>query len=130
MEQPGTIRLQVDAGTAPLLFDVYHRSQLEAATKWRNTGPYYVRFTLKLREPEPVKRVLKVTGNSVSITLTSRKMLSISWGDGQKDMNVYGDNITIPHSYSGSGVYYVLINGVVEDITGFSTTAAILYDRI
>jgi len=126
----GTKRLRIDAGTKPLLFDVYHRERLDPSNKWRNAGPYFVRFTLKLREPEPVKRVLKVSGSSVSITLTSRKLLSISWGDGQKTMNVYGNGVTVGHSYAGGGDKYVVISGNIEDITGFSTDAVIVWSKI
>ncbi|MCF2498408.1 LamG domain-containing protein [Dyadobacter chenhuakuii] len=129
-ESPGTQRLQIDAGTKPLLFDVYHKERLEPSNKWRNVGPYFARFTLKLREPEPVKRVLKVSGSSVSITLTSRKLLSISWGDGQRTMNVYGNGVTVSHSYGGSVDRYVVISGNIEDITGFSTDAVIVWNKI
>lgn len=129
-EAPGTVRLQIDAGTTPLLFDVYHRERLELNNKWRNSGPYFLRFDLKLREPQPVKRVLKVTGNSCSITLTSHKLLTISWGDGVVSNDVYGTGVTVTHTYPGSGVYYVVISGVIEDVTGFSTSAAILWARI
>jgi hypothetical protein len=129
-EQPGTTRLQIDAGTTPLLFDVYHRERLEVTNKWRNTGPYFLRFPLKFREPEPVKRVLKVTGNSVTLTISTAKMVSISWGDGDKEYNVYGTDVVRTHTYDGSGPWYVLINGVIEDITDFDTNAAIMFDRI
>ncbi|HEV7379353.1 MAG TPA: hypothetical protein VGN64_06135, partial [Dyadobacter sp.] len=63
-EQGGPIRIQIDAGTKPLLFEVYHREDLDIEKeKWR-TGVNFGRFTLKLREPEPVKKVLKVNGSS------------------------------------------------------------------
>jgi len=129
-EAPGTQRLQINAGSKPLLYDVYHAQPLKAKNKWRNTGPYHLRFDLLLREPEPVKRILKVTGNSVSISLTSRKLLSISWGDGSKTYNVYGTGVTLNHSYSGGGDKYVVISGNIEDITGFSTNAIVLHNRI
>lgn len=129
-EAPGTQRLQIDAGTKPLLFDVYHPGTLEVENKWRNTGPYFARFTLNLVEPIPVKRVLRVSGSSCSITLTSRKLLAISWGDGQTTMNVYGNGVTVSHSYSGGGPYYVLISGNIEEVTGFSTDAVIVWNRI
>lgn len=130
LESPGTFRLQIDAGTKPLLFDVYHPEQLDTTVKWRKIGPYFHRFTLRLREPVPVKRVLKVTGSSVNISLTSRKILEISWGDGNKTMNVYGTGTSVSHTYASAGTYYVLINGNVEDITDFSTDAVVVWNRI
>lgn len=129
-DAPGTQRLQIDAGTKPLLFDVYHPEALQVENKWRNSGPYFARFTLRLREPEPVKRVLKVSGSSCSITLTSRKLLSISWGDNTKTMNVYGNGVTVNHIYPLAGEYYVLVCGNIEDITAFSTDAVVVWGKI
>ncbi|MDQ6481602.1 hypothetical protein [Dyadobacter sp. LHD-138] len=129
-EQPGTVRVQIDAGSKPLLFEVYHRERLRNVKgKWRD-GTNYARFTLKLREPEPVKRVLKVSGNTCSITLTSRKIVSVYWGDGSRTMNVYGTNKTVSHNYGSSGEYYVIVAGVIEDITNFSSNAIVVWDKI
>lgn len=129
-EQGGTTRLQIDAGTKPLLFEVYHKERLELdKKKWRD-GVNFGRFTMKLREPEPIKKVLKVTGSSCSITVTSQKLLSIYWGDGARTMNVYGTGVTVSHSYAESGTYYVVIAGVIEDISSFSTDAAVIWNKI
>lgn len=130
LEAPGTQRLQINAGSKPLLYDVYHLDSLEAKNKWRNVGPYFVRFDLLFREPQPVKRVLKVTGSSVSITLTSKKLLSITWGDGTGTNNVYGTGVTVNKSYGSAADRYVVISGNIEDITGFTTDAIILHSRI
>lgn len=128
-EQPGTQRIQLDAGSKPLVFEAYHKDRLEIENKWRD-GVLFGRFTLKLREPEPVKRVLKVNGSSCTITVSSKKLLSVHWGDGSKTMNVYGSGKTVSHTYSGAGEYYVVVAGNIEDITSFSTDAAIVWGRI
>lgn len=128
-QQGGPTRIQIDAGTKPLLFEVYHKDRLSLEKgKWRS-GVNFGRFTLKLREPEPFKKVLKVTGDSCSITITTPKVVSIYWGDGGRTMNVYGTR-TLDHPYSSSGTYYVVVAGVIEDISSFSTDAAVIWDKI
>jgi hypothetical protein len=128
-EQSGPVRLKIEAGTKPLLFEVYHKEQLDLEKeKWRD-GVNFGRFTLKLREPEPVKRVLKVNGSSCTINITTQKMVSIYWGDGSRTMNVYGTR-TLSHNYPGSGEYFVIVAGVIEDIASFSSDAAVVWNRI
>jgi hypothetical protein len=128
-EQSGPVRLKIEAGTKPLLFEVYHKEQLDLEKeKWRD-GVNFGRFTLKLREPEPVKRVLKVNGSSCTISLTSQKLVSIYWGDGTRTMNVYGTQ-TVSHNYPASGEYFVIVAGVIEDISSFSSDAALIWSRI
>lgn len=130
LQQPGTQRLMLETGTKPLVYEVYHPGDLKVENKWRNAGPYFARFTLKFQEPEPVKRVLKVTGSSCSITLTSSKILSVYWGDGNRTMNVRGTAVTLNHTYSGAGPFYVIIAGNIEEVTAFSTDAAIVWNKI
>lgn len=128
-EQPGTQRIRLDAGTKPLLFEAYHPESLKLENKWRD-GKLFGRFTLRLREPLPIKRVLKVNGSSCSITLTSQKMLSIFWGDGSSTHNIYGTSVTRTHNYGSAGEYYVVIAGNIEEVTDFSTDAAIVWNMI
>jgi len=129
-ESAGLQRLHIGVGTRPLVFDVYHPEKLEGENHWRSSGPYFRRFTLKLKEPLPVKRVLRVVGDSCTITLTSNKIVRISWGDGQATDNVYGIGQTVSHTYTESGTYYVLVQGNVEEITDFSTDATVIFNRL
>lgn len=126
----GAVRLQVDAGTKPLIFDVYHPGALDFEGRMPKHGPYASQFTLGLTEFDPVKRILKVSGNSVSITLSSNKLLTISWGDGTVTNNVSGEPITVTHSYTQPGDKYVSIGGVIEDIYNFSTDAVVVWGKI
>lgn len=52
-------------------------------------------FSLKLKEPDPVKRVVRHqrlnSGSAkVSVAFKSDKMINIYWGDGTVDTDVYG----------------------------------------
>lgn len=91
-------------------------------------------FTLKLVEDEPVKRVLRhigTTANSVaSISFSSYKMLNIYWGDGSHSYNVSGLNKTIEHTYTEPGEYDIIIAGVIEDITDFSTNDIVVWETL
>ena len=47
--------------------------------------------------------------------------------------DVYGDHTgqnAITHEYSGNGVYYVIVAGVVEDITDFETNGIVVWNRL
>lgn len=127
---PGTHRLMINTGDPkPLVYDVYWRDGISISKKWR-VGQIIGTFILKLVEPDPVKRVLKWTGmGMVSITVNSPKVLSISWGDGAKTANVSGEQ-TITHYYTQSGTFYIIVAGVVTEISSFSTTAEEIWSII
>ena len=89
LSKAGTQRLMIDTEEAkPLVYEVYQNGGFSIKKRWRS-GQNVGEFTLKLIEPEPVKRVLKHirTGDptkTASVTLTSNKMVTIYWGDGTK----------------------------------------------
>ena len=93
-------------------------------------------FSLKLREPEPVKRVLKhivvnEASKTCSITLSSDRYFNIYWGDGSVDYDCGGgENITISHTYATNGDYYPIITGVIDGITQFTTNAIIVWNEL
>ena len=115
------------------MYEVYLPDGTDIAKEW-NDSKMVGTFTLKLKEPEPVKRVLKhfrVNENSktVTITLTTQKLVNIYWGDGTTTQDVYGTQ-TITHDYSENGEDYVIVTGVIEDITDFSTNAIIVWNKL
>jgi len=128
--QGGTVRFAIEAGTKPLAFEVYQKENLKfEKDKWYE-GDDFGRFTLNLREPQPIKKLLKVSGqNSASVTLTSEKLVSIYWGDGSRTENVKGTNVTRTHNYAGSGDYFIIVAGVIEDISNFSSSAPIVWNK-
>lgn len=130
----GLHRLTIDIHpTKALVYEVYLPDGTDISKEW-NDNKMVGTFTLKLKEPEPVKRVLKhfrVNENSktVTVTLTTEKLVNIYWGDGTTTQDVYGTR-TITHDYSENGEYYVIIAGVIEDVTNFSTNAIIVWNKL
>ena len=91
-------------------------------------------FSLKLKEPDPVKRVVRHQKISeatkvLNVTLTTNKAVTIHWGDGTKSEDVYGTNITVSHTYTNNGVYYAIISGVIEKISAFKTNGIVVWNK-
>jgi len=135
---PHTKRITVkDLLDKPLVYEVYCPTDFKVTEDW--SQPEMVgTFTLKLREPEPVKKILKFTRTSeatkqVSISITTIKMVSIYWGDGARSKNVYTSGsgpITLTHDYQNNGDYEIVIAGVIEEILSFETNAVIVWNRL
>lgn len=134
-QREGTQRFMVEVATKPLIYEVYHPEGIDfSEMKWRS-GQAFCEFTLKFVELQPVKRVLKYTKvNSstpaLSITLTSQDLLTIYWGDGTKMDNVFGNNLTVTHTYTDNGTYYPVICGVIEGITSFTHNAVMVWSKL
>jgi hypothetical protein len=119
--------------TKPLLYEVYCDNGVAFSKRW-NDNLMVGTFTLKLIEPDPVKRIImhqriSDATKTLTITLTSDKALTIYWGDGAKD-EVYGENITRSHQYTKDGIYHAIIAGVIEEITDFTTNGIVVWNRI
>jgi len=133
-QQAGTQRLALFAGIRPLVFELYLRDGIQIQKAYRpetNVGT----FTLKLREPSPVKRVHKFVSqgagaNIVSLTISSKKMMTISWGDGSANKNVYGESLTLNHTYAQAGDYYIVAAGNVEQVTEYNINADEVWNKL
>lgn len=134
-DKNGTNRLVVDVHPVkPLVYEVYCTDAIEVEKEWNN---YLMvgTFKLKLKEPEPVKKVLKYirVGESTktcTITLTSAKYLNIYWGDGKVDYDIAGTDLHITHDYADNGDYFPVITGCIDEITSFVTNAIVVWERI
>lgn len=132
-DREGTARLMCSIHpTKPLCFDVYCPDGIAQEKKWHDDMMIGT-FALKVREPDPVKRVVRhqrlgETSSTVSISFKSTKLITVSWGDGEVE-SVYGD-VELTHTYAKNGVYYVLIGGVIEDITEFTTNGIVVWQRL
>lgn len=127
---PGLHRLMVDIGSGkPLVYEVYLQDDVDVKKRWRE-GRNVGTFSIKLMEPEPVKRVIKFTGANASVTLTSDKLVNIYWGDGQSDLDVSGTDVTRAHDYGSAAERYVVITGNIDEITNFSTTGDLIWNRL
>lgn len=131
----GTQRIVIDVHpTKPLIYEVYCKDEIAVSKKW-NDNLMVGTFKLNLIEPEPVKRILKhirvsEATKTCTITLTTRKLVNIYWGDGLVDFDVSGENLTISHNYAQNGDYYPVITGCIDEITYFSTNAIVVWEKI
>jgi len=133
LAKAGTQSLMIDTGEGKMLvYEVYQSGKVDINNRWTN-GTNVGEFTLKLIEPEPVKRVLKFVvsdplTDEPSITLTSEKLVTIFWGDTAKE--TASSTVTRTHTYSVAGTYHIVLAGVIEEITGFSTNCEIVWNNL
>ena len=140
-EANGTLRLMVDIHpTRPLVYEVYLREALNVSKKW-NDKLFVATFTLKMREPDPVKRVVRflVTDTSeehyIKLKGLNGNMLTVAWGDGAFTHNVYGDhtanNTALKHTYTKSGVHYAIVSGIIDDdfLSNFETDGIVVWNK-
>lgn len=137
-QKAGLQRLMIDvndgeATRKPLVYEVYLAEEVDFSKKWRAskmTGT----FTLKLREPEPVKRVYKFVASAgdmqVTMTITSAEPVNVYWGDGTSRMDVVTGTGQISRTYTTEGTFYIVITGVIENITNVVTTATLVWSRL
>ena len=136
-QKPGTQRLKIeyDGSERPLVYEIYCPNSSDVEKSWNYDDDLMVgTFKLKLIECEPVKRVLRHIGNTANtqatITVTSSKLLNIYWGDGSHTYDVSGSSKEITHLYDKPGEYDIIMTGVIEDITAFSTNCIVIWDKL
>jgi hypothetical protein len=132
--QDGTQRLTIEIDPKkPLIYEVYNESGVSISKRWRDELMVGT-FTLKLQEPDPVKRIVKfthtATGTTHTITLTSNKVVTVYWGDGTKTDDIYGNQVSVSHTYPANGDYFAVITGVIEDITDFATNGETVWNKL
>ena len=132
----GTHRLMFDTSPMrPLVYEVYLDGKIEIRKKIRKNDIMIGTFTLNLKEPQPIKKVLRhqsATSDTVSVRLNTPLPISIYWGDGTVTEDIDGDYTSTPitHQYTTEAVFYIIIAGVVEKITDFETNAIVVWDKI
>ena len=134
----GTARLMISIHpTKPLVYEVYNADGISHEKRWHDDKMIGT-FTLTLREPDPIKRVLRHQRSSqatakVTVGFKSDKMVTIYWGDGTADYDLYGDftgSNVIEHTYATDGTYYPIVAGIIDKITDFTTNAIVVWDTI
>jgi len=128
---PGNVQLKIeyDGINKPLIYEVDRSSSMDIDKKWSETDMFGT-FTLKLRECEPVKRVLRYIGlGTASITVTTAKMLNIYWGD-LVNYDISGEDKTVAHVFTTGGNHDIVITGVIEDIEKFDTNCIVIWDKL
>lgn len=111
--------LELSIASKPLLYYVYLANGVSIEKKWHDNEMFGT-FTLNLIEPSPIKRLLICTGASCSFSFTSNNPIDIFWGDGSSEYNVMGTAVTKSKTYSGSATRYILLAGVIEEISAFT----------
>lgn len=126
LQKAGTQRLLIEPfGMKPLPYEVYMEdsSPLE---KTFSDGKMVGIFTLKLIEPNPIKKVLRVNGNMLRLSYNSDTETEISYGNGEKDI-AYSNASLSKVLPSGS---IVVIAGNIENISNLITDAEVLWERL
>ena len=128
--------LEVNDGVVtrkPLIYMVYMESGVELTKKWSSVK-MSGSFTLKLREPEPVKRVYSFTAATgaltASVAVTTTEPVNIYWGDGSVTYDVTTASGAVTHPYAAAGLNYIVITGVIENVTGVTTGATLIWSKL
>lgn len=117
--KPNLRQLRVDlVEDKPLLYFCYMQDGLdvELATKW-NEANHIGLFTLKLIEPEPLKRVYMFNAQEqtqLSLQFNTTSLFTIYWGDGAVS-TVSSGTTSANHQYA-QGTYYIALVGMVNEI--------------
>lgn len=136
--QDGTQRLMISIHpTKPLVYEVYCEDGVAPSKRWHDDKMIGT-FSLKLKEPDPVKRVIRhqrlnASNAELTIELKSDKMVNIYWGDGTVSEDIYGDYTggnALKHTYAENGIYYAIVAGVIEEITDFDTNGIVVWNRL
>lgn len=126
LQKAGTQRLLIEPfGMKPLPYEVYMEDSSELQ-KTFSDGKMVGIFTLKLIEPNPIKKVLRVNGNMLHLSYNSKFETEISYGNGEKDI-AYSNASLSKVLPSGS---IVVIAGNIENITNLITDAEVLWERL
>lgn len=126
LQKAGTQRLLIEPfGLKPLPYEVYMEDSSELQ-KTFSDGKMVGIFTLKLIEPNPIKKVLRVNGNMLRLSYNSDTETEISYGNGEKDI-AYSNASLSKVLPSGS---IVVIAGNIENISNLITDAEVLWERL
>lgn len=126
--KPGTQRLLIEAmGLKALPFEVYLEDGVPLTKQFKN-GTMIGFFTLKLVEPNPIKKVLSFTGTALNLSYNSPTETEIFYGNGTKD-TVPG-NATMTGKPLPAGQKYIIIAGNIENITNLTTNAVVLWEKL
>ncbi len=131
-EKEGTARLMCSIHpTKPLVYDVYCPEGVPQEKRWHDELMIGT-FVLKVREPDPVKRVVRFqsagNANTATLSFDSPKICTVSWGDGETE-TVHGQ-CTLSHTYTKNDIYYIIVGGVIEEIENFTTNGIVVWQRL
>ena len=122
-DKEGLVRLVVDFGDK-LVFDVYLYDGVELNKNF-SQGQTIGKFTLKMKEPNPIKKTLSIGRGRFNLKFTA-----LSW----VDININGKNRSMKgnvdiHEDLSENENYITIAGNLEDIKNLETNATILWEN-
>lgn len=121
---PDTQRLLIEPfGFKALPYQVYLSDEIDLQKKFAQ-GKMAATFSLKLIEPNPIKKVLYFEGGQFSLSYNSTTETEIFYSDLTKDIvpgNASLNGKTLPAGY-------IIIAGNMEDVTGFTSNATVVWD--
>ena len=127
LDKKGSRRLSVIAGELRMEYQVFRQDTAENKLNYDDSNAVGT-FKLNLIENMPVKRILRSIQKTTNITLKSKKVLVINWGDGTEQYTS-PDNEVYSHRYSNNEIYFPMILGDLDSITTFNTNADVLWNR-
>lgn len=127
-QKAGTQRLLIEPfGLKPLPYEVCMIDEVRLQKEFKN-GKMVGLFTLKLIEPNPIKKVLSFTGTALNLSYNSPTETEIFYGNGTKD-TVPGD-AAMTGKPLPAGQKYIIIAGNIENITNLTTNAVVLWETL
>lgn len=115
----GFKRLRIEVGTTILIYDTYIKDTIKITKQW-SEGSQQGKFTLRLMEPMPQKKILKfvATANALTcaIDISTPSSVIITWGDNMKSDEIFSGGFEAVHTYNEAGTYYISIQGNINEI--------------
>lgn len=127
-QKAGTQRLLIEPfGLKPLPYEVCMIDEVRLQKEFRN-GRMVGTFTLKLIEPNPIKKVLSFTATLLNLSYSSPTETEIFYGDGTKD--IVPGNASLSAKPLPAGQKYIIIAGNIDAITNLTTNATSLWAKL
>lgn len=131
-DKGGLVRLLVEFEHI-LAFDVYLIDKIELQKEFRK-GQIIGSFSLKMKEPNPVKRILKIENKPLNLSFNTPLWVDISI-DGKVENFINSVSIRnkiIPPraTTQNPNTHYIIIAGDIDQITDFQTNAEIIWNKI
>lgn len=126
-QKSGTQRLLVEPfGYKSLPFEVYLSEEVKLDKVFSESMSVGI-FSLKIVEPNPIKKVLYLAYNTLNLSYNSSKETEIFYGNGTKDLvktNASISGKTLPANS------YIIIAGDIDGITNLTTNATVLWEKL
>lgn len=132
-ERSGLSRLVLEYMGKALVFDVYLDGEIALKKTFRK-GIMVGEFTLKMKEPEPVKRSFKLSGTRLELRFESPSWITVSIdGESESYKGTVNLNKTLrPRSLSSrlgdADMHYISLSGEVKTISQLFTNAEELWN--